>query len=530
MEPALSIDVTWWQAAFFILDYTIKILAVGFVPEGRRPSSSTAWLLAILLIPFLGLPLFFLMGSPFINRRRHEVYKNANEQLNDAQGQLPDMPPHLCNSREVASMIALNRRLTGFPAVIGDQRGLLADYDQAIKRMAEVIDSATDYVHVQVYIQSWDETTDVFYQALADAVGRGVKVRLLFDQIGSLKYPGYRKLGKRLDAIGVDWHLMMPLQPWKWRFRRPDLRNHRKIIIVDGTVGFMGSLNLIDRSYRIRKNVRAGRQWIDYMVELSGPIVTSMESVFAIDWYLESDEVLDPETRHPTAHDATQGTAQVTMQASPQPTTQTTAPPAALTQTEYISDANVLQMIPSGPGYSSEPNLRMFNQVVHHAKNRLVLCSPYFIPDESLLEAVTSAAFRGVRVELYVSERADQFTVHHAQSSYYQALLEAGVHIYQFPAPYVLHSKFALADPEDNHCDSVHAVGMLGSSNMDMRSFGLNYESTLFVVSGSLIDDLNELAATYRAVSRPLTLEKWEQRGFIRRYVDNVMRLTSALQ
>ena len=162
MGPALSIDVTWWQAAFFILDYTIKILAVGFVPEGRRPSSSTAWLLAILLIPFLGLPLFFLMGSPFINRRRHEVYKNANEQLNDAQGQLPDMPPHLCNSREVASMIALNRRLTGFPAVIGDQRGLLADYDQAIKCMAEVIDSATDYVHVQVYIQSWDETTDVY--------------------------------------------------------------------------------------------------------------------------------------------------------------------------------------------------------------------------------------------------------------------------------------------------------------------------------------------------------------------------------
>ena len=518
MEPALSIDVTWWQAAFFILDYTIKILAVGFVPEGRRPSSSTAWLLAILLIPFLGLPLFFLMGSPFINRRRHEVYKNANAQLNDAQKQLPDMPPHLGQSREVASVIALNRRLTGFPAVIGDQRGLLADYDQAIKRMAEVIDTATDYVHVQVYIQSWDETTDVFYQALADAVARGVKVRLLFDQIGSVKYPGYRKLGKRLDAIGVDWHLMLPLQPWKWRFRRPDLRNHRKIIVVDGKVGFMGSLNLIDRSYRIRKNVRARRQWIDYMVELAGPIVTSMESVFAIDWYLESDEVLDPEKQPSSTQSAALAQSD------------TLAPPAALTHPESIHDANVVQMIPSGPGYSSEPNLRMFNQVVHHAKNRLVLCSPYFIPDESLLEAVTSAAFRGVRVELYVSERADQFMVHHAQSSYYQTLLEAGVHIYQFPAPYVLHSKFALADPQDNHCEGIHAVGMLGSSNMDMRSFGLNYESTLFVVSGSLIDALNELAATYRSVSRPLTLEEWEKRGFFRRYIDNVMRLTSALQ
>lgn len=513
MEPALSIDVTWWQAAFFILDYTIKILAVGFVPEGRRPSSSTAWLLAILLIPFLGLPLFFLMGSPYINRRRHEVYKRANEQLNDAQSHLPDMPPHLCKSREVASILALNRRLTGFPAVTGDQHGLLADYNKAIERMAEVIDSATDYVHVQVYIQSWDDTTDVFYQALADAVARGVKVRLLFDQIGSVKYPGYRKLGKRLDAIGVDWHLMMPLQPWKWRFRRPDLRNHRKIVVVDGRIGFMGSLNLIDRSYRIRRNRRAGRQWIDYMVELSGPIVTSMESVFAIDWYLESDELLDPESSR----------------AALQQRAHTSIPTGARATTP-VAATNVVQMIPSGPGYSSEPNLRMFNQLVHHAKNRLVLCSPYFIPDESLLEAVTSAAFRGVRVELYVSERADQFTVHHAQSSYYQALLEAGVHIYQFPSPYVLHSKFALADPQDNHCDGVHAVGMLGSSNMDMRSFGLNYESTLFVVSGSLIDDLNDLASTYRNVSTQLTLEEWERRGFVRRYIDNVMRLTSALQ
>ena len=234
--------------------------------------------------------------------------------------------------------------------------------------------------------------------------------------------------------------------------------------------------------------------------------------MFAIDWYLESDEVLDLE-KQPNS-------------------TQSAAPSqsATLPQPESIHDANVVQMIPSGPGYSSEPNLRMFNQVVHHAKNRLVLCSPYFIPDESLLEAVTSAAFRGVRVELYVSERADQFMVHHAQSSYYQTLLEAGVHIYQFPAPYVLHSKFALADPQDNHCEGIHAVGMLGSSNMDMRSFGLNYESTLFVVSGSLIDDLNELAATYRSVSRPLTLEEWEKRGFFRRYIDNVMRLTSALQ
>jgi len=326
-------------------------------------------------------------------------------------------------------------------------------------------------------------------------VARGVKVRLLFDQIGSMKYPGYHKLGKRLDAIGVDWHLMLPLQPWKWRFRRPDLRNHRKIIVVDGKVGFMGSLNLIDRSYRIRKNVRAGRQWIDYMVELSGPIVTAMTAVFAVDWYTESGENLP-------------------LDELPYDDAQTV-------------DANYLQMIPSGPGYTTEPNLRMFNSLVHHAKQRLVLCSPYFVPDESLLEAVTTACYRGVDVELYVSDTADQFMVNHAQSSYYQALLEAGGHIYQFPYPYVLHSKFIITDPDDQE---FNPLCMFGSSNMDPRSFGLNYETTMLVAKGDLLAQFNQLAANYRAVCHELTLEEWNQRGFVRRYIDNVMRLTSALQ
>jgi len=169
----------------------------------------------------------------------------------------------------------------------------------------------------------------------------------------------------------------------------------------------------------------------------------------------------------------------------------------------------------------------MFNSLVHHAKDRLVLCSPYFVPDESLLEAVTTACYRGVDVELYVSAKADQFMVNHAQSSYYQALLEAGVRIYQFPYPFVLHSKFIITDPDDPGRDP---LCMFGSSNMDPRSFGLNYESTMLVAKGDLIDQFNQLVSNYRAVCHELTLEEWNERGFIRRYVDNVMRLTSALQ
>lgn len=484
-----SLDLSFWQLAFLIVDYSIKIIAVGFVPEDRRPSNSTAWLLAILVLPLIGLPLFLLMGSPYINRRRHRIQQEANERLEDISARTPDHPKGIL-SAEVESVIKLNRELTGFPALVGHNLGLHADYDDCIRAIAAAVDRAEKYVSIEVYIQSWDEVTDVFFQALARATARGVKVRLLLDQIGSFKYKGYSTLGERLTDIGVDWRLMLPIQLHKGRFRRPDLRNHRKLVIIDGEVGFIGSINLIKRQYKT-----TDRFWIDYMVELSGPIVTAMNAVFAVDWYTESGENFP-------------------LDELPYDDAQT-------------ADANYLQMIPSGPGYTTEPNLRMFNSLVHHAKQRLVLCSPYFVPDESLLEAVTTACYRGVEVELYVSDTADQFMVNHAQSSYYQALLEAGVRIYQFPYPYVLHSKFIITDPDNQE---FNPLCMFGSSNMDPRSFGLNYESTMLVAKGNLIAQFNQLAANYRAVCHELTLKEWNQRGFIRRYVDNVMRLTSALQ
>ena len=244
------------------------------------------------------------------------------------------------------------------------------------------------------------------------------------------------------------------------------------------------------------------------MVELTGPIVVSLQSVFAVDWYTESGEYIEMITE--------------------------------LEDLGETPDSNYLQLIPSGPGYTTEPNLRMFTSLIHHAKSRLIICSPYFVPDEALLDAVTTAAYRDVRVELYVSRRADQFVVDHSQSSYYQTLLEAGVHIYQFPEPFVLHSKFVLADPDAGRADpeethdglrlKSHPLAAFGSSNLDMRSFGLNYESTMLVAQGDLITEFNELAANYRAVSHELTLEEWNKRSFARRYIDNVMRLSSALQ
>jgi cardiolipin synthase len=165
--------------------------------------------------------------------------------------------------------------------------------------------------------------------------------------------------------------------------------------------------------------------------------------------------------------------------------------------------------------------LRLFTTLIYSAQKRLSITSPYFVPDESLLYAVTTAAERGVDVELFVSEAGDQFMVFHAQRSYYEALLRAGVRIYFYPAPAILHSKFFTVDDD---------VAVLGSSNMDMRSFALNYEVSLMMLGPEVVSQVRGVEDTYRAMSTELTLEEWTSRSVRSAYVDNVMRLTAALQ
>lgn len=488
-------EVRWWHIAIVVADYILKFLALGWVPKDRRPTSAMAWLLAIFLLPFIGFLLFFLMGSPYINRRRHRIQDEANEAIRMLTSEEPDVPVGATLSEELLSLVHLNRTLTAIPAVDGTLHKLHSTYDQTIARMAEVIDEAESYVHVEIYIMSWDETTDVFFQALKRAAARGVTVKVLYDHIGSLKYKGSKRLEKRLRELGIDCYVMLPLRPFKWRFRRPDLRNHRKLVVVDGRVAFIGSQNLIEAEYGDKKNHRIGRRWTDIMAELTGPIITTVDSVFAADWYAEADELLE------------------------------LVEPAKLKQMLDDADrdtgAEIMQLIPSGPGFQTEPNLRLFTSMAHHAKERLVLVSPYFIPDESLMEAVTTACYRGVKVELYVSEKSDQVLVGHAQASYYEELLRAGVEMYLYPAPKVLHSKFAIADND---------MAIMGSSNMDMRSFGLNYEISLMVGTGEVLEELKKLTEEYRGESALLTAEQWATRPWYKQYLDNLARLTSALQ
>jgi cardiolipin synthase len=472
-----------------VAQVTVYVVALGVIPGGRKPSTGMAWLILILAVPLVGVLAFLLFGSTHVERRRHRAQLAANQRIQERTAEIADLEASSPELGPVATVATLNRRLGALPAVPGNTVDLYSGYTESIAAMTATVDEARSYVHVEFYITAWDEVTAPFFAALVRATERGVPVRLLFDHLGSRGIPGYQDMVRRLEQTSIQWRPMMPIQLLRGKWRRPDLRNHRKILVVDGRYAFGGSQNMIEPSYDKPKNQKVGRAWVELTARLTGPAVAAMNAVFLTDWYTETGEVLADTVR-------------------------SDLDPA-------VEGGTTVQVVPSGPGFSTENNLRMFTTLIYSAQRRISLTSPYFVPDESLLYAVTTAAQRGVDVELFVGEEGDQFMVHHAQCSYYQPLLEAGVRIFLYPAPWVLHAKHFTIDDH---------VAVLGSSNMDLRSFALNYEVSLMLIDPDAVERMRKVEDTYRSLSRELTEEEWSRRGKGSRYVDNVMRLTSALQ
>lgn len=471
------------------LEIGVVVAALGVIPGNRRPSTGMAWLILVIAVPLFGLLAFLLFGSTRVEGTRREKQQRVNATIHDRTAAIAELGEHRPEPAYVASVAVLNRRLGALPAVPGNRADLFPDYGGSIAAMTESVDTAEHFVHVQFYISAWDEVTAPFFEALVRAAARGVSVRFLFDHLGSRGIPVYKEMLARLERTGIEWHRMMPLDPLRGRMRRPDLRNHRKILVVDGVVGFTGSQNLIEPSYNKPAHRKAGRQWVELVTRVRGPVVAELNAVFLTDWYSETGVVLED----------------------------------TMVGIDGLGREGGLvgQVVPSGPGFATENNLRMFTTLIYGAQRRLSITSPYFIPDESLLYAITTAAQRGVDVELFVNEQADQFMVHHAQRSYYQALLETGVRIWLYPAPYVLHSKHFSVDDD---------VAVIGSSNMDLRSFALNYEVSLMLTGPGIVEGVRKVEDTYRSLSRELTATEWDERSRGSRYIDNVMRLTSALQ
>lgn len=479
---------SWLAIIVWIIDTAIRVAAIIIVPRNRKPTSAMAWLLAIFFIPIVGVLLFLLIGNPRLPRARRRRQAQTNEYIREANDLLEGGSLRPNEPEWFTQLVHMNRELGAFPMAGDNGVTIISDYQQSLDEMADAIRRAQSYVHVEFYILKSDDATDNFFRALEEACARGVTVRVLLDHWANLVKPYHRRTIKRLERMGAEWRFALPIQPLKGKWQRPDLRNHRKLLVVDGRIAYLGSQNITDRSYNLRANIRRGLKWVDVMVRLDGPIVSSVDAVFLSDWFSETDSV-----------------------------------PDGIDLREMPSGSGDLdcQVVPSGPGFEKENNLRLFLGLIYGAREQVIMVSPYFVPNEAMLHAVSAACDRGVRVELFVSEIGDQSVVYHAQRSYYEALLKAGVRIWLYRAPYILHTKSLSIDDE---------IAVIGSSNMDERSFGLNLEVSLLVRGAEFVRQLRKVEDQYRGLSRELTLEEWQRQPLRSRILDNLARLTSALQ
>ncbi len=471
-------------AIIYIVDFFVRVALLIHIPKNRKPTAATAWLMLIFIIPLFGTILFFILGSTRLSRRRRHAQFQINQMLKRYTINLrrKGLVATIRKPHDIRAKLA--EALTALAPTKNNSVRILSGYDNILKDIVNKINSAKKYVYVEFYILAMDSTTEPFFRALEDAVKRGVTVRVLFDAYGSRKFPKYRKMQRRLTAIGVRWHKVLAFSLRWGYYNRPDLRNHRKIVVIDNTDGYIGSLNMIDKTYHRKDSI----SYIELAMHFQGPSVNEAAAVFASDWYAETGKFLKHFMNNSLP--AKKGTATV-------------------------------QIVPSGSNYPYENNLRLFTSFVQSARKSVIITNPYLVPDEGLLSALTSAAKRGVRVSILNSEAMDQWMVGHAQRSYYEELLKSGVHIYLYKKPQLVHEKFMTIDDE---------VGIVGSSNLDIRSFELNLECVAIAYDAPVARKLRKRHDELIQNSRKLLLKEWRKRSLKESFLDSMARLTSSFQ
>lgn len=469
----------------FTVDLIIRIALIFYIPRNRKPTAAMAWLLTIFILPIIGTILFFVIGNTKLskNRRAHQV--RMSKRLKQFAQNLREekVTAHVRSAFHTSAVLA--EAFGDLPPTKGNKVDIISGYEEIIASMIAAIDTAKEYVYVEFFAMALDDTTEPFFACLERAIARGVKVYVLYDTLGSSRYKRYKEMQKRLNDMGAKWRKMLPIQFNVKQYDRPDLRNHRKIIVVDNRISYLGSLNMIQRTY----GRGDGLYYLELAARMEGPVVNECAAVSASDWYAETGKLL---------------------------THFTTAKPLKAKHGHVVA-----QVLPSGPGYTYENNLKLFISLIYTAKKSIVITNPYFVPEESLLSAITSAAQRGVKISMLNSEIMDQWLVGHAQRSYYEQIMNAGAEIHLYKRPVLQHSKYMVIDK---------AVAVVGSSNMDVRSFELDLECVSIFYDKHVSKRLYDLHMEHVSESTLLTAHEWSKRSLFSALLDGIARLTSALQ
>lgn len=453
---------------YFLPEWAVRLVMLVVVPLRRPPETARSWLLLFFFVPIPALILFRLIGSARFPKWRTERFAAFAPTMAEIAARLP--------RADVAERAALLvERLGGMPPTTGTAVDLLPDYQTVVDRLIADIDAARSHVHILAYLFADDATGQRIAAALGRAHQRGVDVRVLLDDVGSHHWE--KGTLRMLRDRGVEARVALPVRFAGLRRTRADLRNHRKCYVIDGRIGYVGSQNLVDRDFR------PGVVNDELVARVEGPLVAAIEGVVAGDWYMETG-------------------ARLTLPPQPAP-----------------AGEEIAQLLPSGPDFPLPGFERLLVALVHEANVRVVIASPYVIPDDALLSAMQSAVLRGVVIDLIVSKIADQRLVAMAQRSYYDEILASGVRIHEY-RDRLLHAKHVSIDDR---------VGVVGSSNADARSFTLNAEISLLLYDKTAIARL--VAVQDGCIARSDLLDKaaWDRRPRLAKFGQNLARMVSPL-
>ena len=465
-----------WSFLYLCSEWAVRLTMLLYVPQRRSASAARTWLLFIFLLPWPGLAIYAMVGRIRVPAFRRKLQEQASGQIKKAQAQIgaqivaqPDLPAQLQIIPEQA------KRLGTFEPFAGNAFEFLRDYEGSIDRLIQDIDAAKRHVHLLTYIYRTDRIGRKVAGALKRAAKRGVVCRVLLDAVGSRV--ALNQFGPELQKAGVEVRSMLPVGLFRRKGERFDLRNHRKISVIDGTIGYLGSQNIADPTFV--KNFPNE----ELVVRLTGPVVSQLQATFLGDHYLETEEVLDRAELFPDLKPAGDSAA---------------------------------QLLPSGPGYGQENGRELIISMLYEARRRVVITTPYFIPDEPFLNAICAAGRReNVHVHMVVSKHANQLISQLAQRSYYDDLLEAGIQIHLY-RPHFLHAKLLTIDDH---------VALTGSTNMDIRSFALNAEINLLIYDRQVVEQLKVVQEDYFRNSDLLTREQWSRRSVLEKMAHNTARL-----
>ncbi|PRB76207.1 cardiolipin synthase [Pseudomonas sp. MYb185] len=469
----------WTFAGFYWLltaSVTIRIIAL------RRPVSVTlAWLLIIYILPIVGAALYLLIGELNLGRKRAarsgemvEPYlTNLTTKFQDNSCPLPGGDLSLAINRLMTTQV-------GIGALNYGELEVLNAPQQIFERLIEDIRNARQSVVLETYIWHPGGLVDQLTAELIAARQRGVTVKLLIDHAGSRRF--FRSAWcKSMREEGIQVVAALPVRLFRALAQRIDLRLHRKLLVIDDQIAYTGSMNMADPAY-FKVEAQVG-QWVDMMLRLEGEAAAGLAKVFAWDWEVETGERCFPSVIEPSG-----------------------------------LPRHWLSIIPSGPGLGDLINQTVLASI-YRANKSITISTPYFVPSESVLEALCQAANRGVQVKLLLPRKNDSLMVGWASRSYFDLLQESGVQILLFDGG-LLHTKAMLMDDQ---------LALVGSVNLDIRSFQLNFELTVALFTPESCTAIGELLRSYEAGSELLQPERWAQRSKPARVLERLMFFMSPL-